>query len=113
MEYNEEYYRLQNEKRVKFTTLLRENLPALLGQFGYKLIHDNKLEDQGNSHNWVFKLIFSGANVFEVSNDDWRDYTEYFTVYINGIESFVLKTDDYATADMAYADFKTKLLALI
>ncbi len=109
----EERYKLQNKKRVEFSALLREHLPAVLSSYGYKLLHDNQLEDQKDSHNWVFKLIFFGKKVFEVSNDDWRDYTEYFNVYIDGQEAFTLKTDDYATAELAFADFKTKIQELI
>lgn len=111
--YINERYREQNEKRNAFATLVREKLEDILKEHDYKLIHDNKDEDQKNSHNWVFKLIFSGKKVIEVSNDDYRDYTEYFYVYVDGVETFVIKTDDYHNGEEAFADFKERILKLV
>lgn len=70
--------------------------------YNYKLTYDNQLLSEDDQKKWVFKLVFEGPKTVEVSNDDWRDYTEYFNFYIDSKKIFTANIDNYADVNEAY-----------
>ena len=109
----EKRYAESNEKRVAFTAMLRERLPAIFSAHGYAQTYDNKDKDQKDSHKWVFRLEFTGVKVIAVYNTDWRDYVEYFQIACDGQEAFYINTDDYGTVELEFYDFRKKLLDIV
>ena len=101
------------QKSVAFQEMIRKNLAPILESKGYRCRHNNELEDQANSHNWVFRLIFSGGKVIEISNDDWRDYIEWFNVYADGKEIMSIDIRTYPDLPTAFNEFQKKVLALL
>jgi hypothetical protein len=110
---SEQWYAESAKKRAAFTALLREQLPSLLANHSYTLTYDNKEKDQQDSHNWVFRIEFTGNGILAIFNDDYRDYTEYFRVTLNDNEAFTFITDDYENAEVGFESFKQKVLDLV
>jgi hypothetical protein len=73
------------------------------------LSFDSQNEDQSISKNWVFRLQYSGKKKIEIYNDDWRDYTEYFILKVNGKESLILNLDNYKNIELAFEEITAKL----
>lgn len=90
------------KKRTDFRRLLREKLIRFMISKNYQLISDNEPLSKDNQEGSVFKLVFEGLHTVEVSNDDWRDYTEYFNFYVNSKKIFTANIDNYHSADNAY-----------
>ena len=90
------------DKRARFKTLLRQKLIPFMASNNYHLIFDNDLLDKDDKQSWVFKLVFEGDSNVEVSNDDWRDYTEYFNFYIDSENIFTINIDNYEDVIKAY-----------
>ena len=109
----EKRYAESNEKRVAFTAMLRDRLPGILSEYSYAQTYDNIGKDRNDSHHWVFRLEFSGPKVIAVYNTDWRDYVEYFQIACDGQEAFYINTDDYGTVELAFYDFRKKLLEIV
>lgn len=92
-------------RRKEFRQLLRKELTNFFDNHSYQLIYDNSHEDEPSS--WVFKLVFQGIHKFEISNDDWRDYTEYFNLYWNDINIRMMNIDDYPNLNQALREVET------
>lgn len=101
------------KRRADFRQLLRTNLPKVLIGHGYNLSYDNQPDPKEIKKDWIFKLIYTGNKTFEISNSDWRDYTEYFHVYINGQEIFLINIDEYNDLEKAFRDIVSKLTPLL
>lgn len=101
------------DKRSDFRTLLRENLEPFFRNHSYKLSYDNQKDESGKGR--VFKLIFSGDKDIEISNNDWRDYTEYFHIYVNSQEIMTLNIDKFNrnNLEMALNVIKRAILSII
>jgi len=98
------------KQRADFRNLLRIKLTEYLGVFGYILSFDNQHQDQSISKNWVFRLHYSGKKKIEIHNDDWRDYTEYFILKVNGEEIYMMNLNNYENIDTAFEELKSKLI---
>ncbi len=96
-----------------FRNLIRKDLSEFFKKHSYKLIFDNTLENQEESKNWVFKLSFKGNKLIEIYNEDWRDYTEYFNVSLDGKEMFHIKINDYQSLAEAFEMLKFKIQKLL
>jgi|SRR5690606_2484696 len=101
------------DKRSDFRTLLKENLEPFFRNHSYKLIYDNQKDKSDKGQ--VFKLIFNGAKDIEISNKDWRDYTEYFHIYVNSQEIMILNIDKFNrnNLEMALDVIKGAILSII
>ena len=99
----------KEKKRIEFKVILREKFIPFMESHNYILIYDNNDLDEDNTRRWIFKLVFEGPNTVEVSNDDWRDYTEYFNFYINSKNIFTALIYDYIDANDAYEECKKSL----
>ena len=75
----------------------------------YSLSYDNDLLDDNDRASWVFKLVFQGPKTIEISNDDWRDYTEYFHCYLNSKLVFTININEQAGEEEAYELCRKKL----
>ena len=91
-----------SKKRNDFKTFLREQLIPHMESENYSLSYDNDLLDDEDRESWVFKLEFQGPKTVEVSNDDWRDYTEYFNFYVDSELIFTINVLQHADANEAY-----------
>lgn len=96
-----------------FRDLIRKNISGVLKPNSYILIFDNSLENQELSKNWVFKLVYKGNKTIEIYNDDWRDYTEYFNVSVDGKELFYVKINEYGNLAEAFEDLKLKIQRIL
>lgn len=96
-----------------FQVLIRENINEVLNPNSYKLIFDNSHENQQISKNWVFKLVYKGEKTIEIYNDDWRDYTEYFNVSVDGKEMFYVKINEYENLAKAFKELKLKIQKIL
>ena len=96
-----------------FQVLIRENISEVLKPNSYKLIFDNSRENQQISKNWVFKLVYKGEKTIEIYNDDWRDYTEYFNVSVDGKEMFYVKINEYENLTKAYNELKLRIQKIL
>lgn len=96
-----------------FRDLIRKDISEVLKANSYILIFDNSLENQELSKNWVFKLAYKGSKLIEIYNDDWRDYTEYFNVSVDGKELFYVKINEYETLAIASEVLKLKIQELL
>ena len=85
-----------------FENILREKLVPYLIRRNYKLTYDNSQLEENEKSSKVFKLIFKGENIIEVSNDDWRDYTEYFHFYLNKKLLFTANINNYSDIQDCY-----------
>jgi len=97
------------EKKKVFKSLLREKMIPFMLSKNYHLDYDNETLDLDNPERQIFKLVFKGAKLIEISNDDWRDYTEYFNFYINSKSIFTANVFDYKDANEAYEKCKKSL----
>lgn len=75
----------------------------------YQLTYDNELLSKDDKKRWVFKLVFEGPKIVEVSNDDWRDYTEHFNFYIDSKKIFTTNIDNYGDVRDAYDKCQSSL----
>lgn len=100
-------------QQVDFRNLLRQKLTAHLQQSGYHLSLDHQNEDQNLSKNWVFRLQYSGPNQIEIFNADWRDYTEYFTLAINGEIVAELNLNSFSNLEEAFEALASKLRNIV
>ncbi len=96
-----------------FQVLIRENINEVLKPNSYELIFDNSRENQQISKNWVFKLVYKGEKTIEIYNDDWRDYTEYFNVSVDGKEMFYVKINEYENLTKAFKELKLKIQKIL
>jgi|SRR5690606_2657333 len=96
-----------------FRDLIRKNIGEILKPKSYILIFDNNLENQELSKNWVFKLVYKGNKTIEIYNDDWRDYTEYFNVSVDGKELFYVNINEYGNLAEAFEDLKLKIQKIL
>ena len=96
-----------------FRDLIRKNIGEILKPNSYILIFDNNLENQELSKNWVFKLVYKGNKTIEIYNDDWRDYTEYFNVSVDGKELFYVNINEYGNLAEAFEDLKLKIQKIL
>ena len=99
------------KRRADFRELVYRNLAKTLDGYGYVLTYDNR-EDEG-TRKWIFKLVFIGLKTIEICNDDWRDYTEYFRIKINGQEIQILNVDKYKDIETAYDDLESTIIKLV
>jgi hypothetical protein len=90
------------KKRTDFVARIRKDLIPLMESMGYALSFDNESLSKDDSNRWVFKLVFKGPKTIEVSNDDWRDYTEYFHFYVDSKNVFTVNIYDYDDLNKAY-----------
>ena len=92
------------DKSHTFQSKLRTELIPYLQQKGFELIYDNQEIKSQGSEKWIFKLMFKGAEGtrIEISNSDWRDYTEYFHLYLNSTEIYDLNINNFDEVDEAY-----------
>ena len=100
------------KKRADFRNHLRTNLSKLLQGHHYLLTYDNQPTKE-NEKSWTFKLVYTGDKTVEISNKDWRDYTEYFHVYVNGQEIFLIDIDKYNDLKKAFKEIESKLTPLL
>ena len=96
-------------KRKHFKEILREKLIPLMESMNYSLSFDNDLLEKDDRNSWVFKLVFQGKKKVEVSNDDWRDYTEYFNCYIDSKLIFTINIHQHQKVVEAYDTFREQL----
>ena len=96
-----------------FQVLIRENINEVLKPNSYELIFDNSRENQQISKNWVFKLVYKGEKTIEIYNDDWRDYTEYFNVSVDGKEMFYVKINEYENLTKAFNELKLRIQKIL
>lgn len=101
------------KQRADFRNLLRLKLPELLSPLGFNLSFDNQNEDQSMSKNWVFRLQYVGKIPIEILNDDYRDYTEYFSIKVNDKEIYMLNLDRCESIEAAFEEVKEKLIGQI
>jgi transposase-like protein len=99
------------KRRADFRELVYRNLAKTLDGYGCVLTYDNR-EDEG-TRKWIFKLVFKGLKTIEICNDDWRDYTEYFRIKINGQEIQILNVDKYKDIETAYDDLESTIIKLV
>jgi hypothetical protein len=90
------------DKSKEFQLILRSNLIPFLESKNYVLEFDNSKIDEKDDSRWVFKLVFNGENKIEISNDDWRDYTEYFQFYKNSKNIFTTNVENYSDLQKCY-----------
>jgi len=101
------------KESISFRDLIRKDLSEVFKKYSYKLTFDNTLENQEESKNWVFKLSYKGNKLIEIYNEDWRDFTEYFNVSVNGEEIFYVKINDYQSLAEAFEILKFKIQNLL
>lgn len=101
------------QKTVFFRNLIDTELEQIFLDHNYKLIFNNNLENQDESENWVFKRIYKGKSVIEISSDDWRDYIEYFDVLVNDKKVFCVNLLDFQNLEEAFEFLKTRILQII
>ena len=89
-------------KRKHYKEILREKLIPFMQSMNYSLSFDNDLLEKDDRNSWVFKLVFQGQKKVEISNDDWRDYTEYFNYYMDSNLIFTINILKYEDTDEAY-----------
>lgn len=94
------------KKSAEFRNSIRSQLNKRIIDHNYKLIYDNDALGKRDTKRWVFKLIYQGKNKIQISNSDWRDYTEYFEIYINDIEIKSLNIFDYKNLDEAFIELE-------
>ncbi|GAB5556827.1 MAG: hypothetical protein SchgKO_10400 [Schleiferiaceae bacterium] len=88
--------------RTDFVERIRKDLIPLMESMGYALTFDNKSLSKSDRNRMIFKLVFEGPHRVEISNDDWKDYTEHFNFYVDSMKIFTACVIDYETADKAY-----------
>ncbi|RZJ65846.1 MAG: hypothetical protein EOO50_12040 [Flavobacterium sp.] len=93
------------QKVVVFREMIRRDLPPILIECGYHKIYDN-LDDSDENAQHIFKLVFSGKNIIEISNSDWRDFVEFFDVYLDGVEVASVNILEYPNLEMAFGSLK-------
>ena len=92
---------------MKFRSHIRDEITLMLTDQGYQKTYDNEsVYSRSDKESWVFKLVFEGAKVIEISNRDWRDYTEYFHVYLEGKEVYILNLLDFIDPESALEELK-------
>ena len=94
------------KKSAEFRNVIRSQLNQKIIDHNYKLIYDNDALGKSDTKRWVFKLIYQGKNKIQISNSDWRDYTEYFEIYINDIEIKSLNIFDYKNLEEAFSELE-------
>ncbi|HVG16667.1 MAG TPA: hypothetical protein VM935_16955 [Chitinophagaceae bacterium] len=97
-------------KAAEFRNLLRTALTELLLQSGYQLTYDNEKTDQNKPEHYVFRLHYSGNKKIQIFNDDWRDYTEYFSVKLDEEELMILKLTEFEDVWAAFEEIKRILV---
>lgn len=89
-------------RSIDFENILREKLVSFLEAKNYRLVYDNTQPKKNEKSSLIFKLIFNGEKIIEVSNDDWRDYTEYFNFYLNEKPLFSVNIENYSDLEVCY-----------
>lgn len=106
---NDRFYK----KIALFRTKIRQELVPILKEKGFSVQYDNEevLDEIGDGYRrYIFRLEFLGKKKVEIYNNDWRDYTEYFNIDINGEQSLLLNIDKYDNLDFALREMKKNII---
>ena len=92
----------------EFKDRVRNEISEALLSSGFTLVFDN-LELGNQEDKFIFKLVFSGPRTIEISNKDWRDYTEYFHVSVNQKEVKIINLLEAASVEDAINQLRLSL----
>jgi hypothetical protein len=90
------------KQNAAFRELIRIRLIPKIIDAGYKTTFDSEIVEKKEPQDYIYKQVFTGANKIEISNSDWRDFIEYFEIYINDIEITSINIMKYSSIEEAY-----------